>query len=155
MAKSFYLHYIWKKKETKSVLRAWVWEWHDVPAGVPQGAKLGPWLFIIMINEIDILGFELWKYVDYFTISEAILKGQQSNIQTAVGIFASCAASDKFQLKEAKCKELRICFSTNGFPDLNSIVINDKQIDVVSHAKILGANISSDLKLEPSYFRSC
>ena len=27
-----------------------------------------------------------------------------------------------------------------------SIVINDKQIDVVSHAKILGVNISSDLK---------
>ena len=108
-----------------------------------------------MINEIDILRFELWKYVDYFTISEAILKGQQSNIQTAVDIFASCAASDKFQLKETKCKELRICFSTNGSPDLNSIVINDKQIDVVSHAKILGANISSDLKLEPSYFRSC
>ena len=41
---------------------------------------------------------------------------------------------------------MRICFSTNGTPDLNPIVINDKQIDVVLHAKILGVNISSDLK---------
>ena len=69
-----------------------------------------------------------------------------SNIQTAVDIFASRAASDKFPLKETKCKEIRICFSTNGPPDLNLILINDKQIDAVSHAKILGVNISSDLK---------
>ena len=121
-------------------------EWRDVPAGVPQGTKLGPWLFIIMINDLDIPGFELWKYVDDSTISESILNGELSNIQTAVDIFASRAASDKFQLNETKCKEMRICFSTNGTPDLNPIVINDKQIDVVSHAKILGVNLSSDLK---------
>ena len=49
-------------------------------------------------------------------------------------------------MNETKCKETRICFSTHGTPDLNPIVINDNQIDVVSHAKILGVNISSDLK---------
>ena len=103
--------------------------------------------FIIMINDLDIPGFELWKYVDDSTISEAILRGQVSNIQTAVDIFASRAASDKFQLNETKCKEnFRICFSTNGTPDLNPVAISDKQTDVVSHAEILGVNISSDLK---------
>ena len=67
-----------------------------------------PWLFIIMINDLDIPGFELWKYVDDSTISKAILKGQVSNIQSAVDIFASRAAS--VQLNETKCKEMRICF---------------------------------------------
>ena len=108
--------------------------------------------------------FELWKYVDDSIISEAILKGQVSNIQTAIDIFASRATSDKFQLNETKCKEMRICFSRNGNPHLNPLVINDKQIDVVrpyapswcqgtseeidvvSHAKILGVNILSNLK---------
>ena len=66
-------------------------EWRDVPAGVPQGTKLGPWFFIIMINDLDIPGFELWKYVDDSTISEAILKGQGSNIQSAIDIFARLA----------------------------------------------------------------
>ena len=41
---------------------------------------------------------------------------------------------------------MRICFSTKETLELDPIVINDKQIDIVLHAKILGVNVSSDLK---------
>ena len=50
-----------------------------------------------------------------------------------------------------KCKEMRIYFCTNGTPDLNALLINDKPIDVASRAQILGVNIWSELKKEPSY----
>ena len=43
-----------------------------VPAGVPQGTKLGQWLFIVMTDELDVSGTELWKYVDDTTTSETI-----------------------------------------------------------------------------------
>ena len=42
-----------------------------VHADVPQGTKLGPWLFAIMIDDINVPGVDdFWRYVDDSTMSE-------------------------------------------------------------------------------------
>ncbi|PFX20632.1 putative RNA-directed DNA polymerase from transposon X-element [Stylophora pistillata] len=116
-------------------------EWGAVPAGVPQGTKLGPWLFIIMINELDVPGIDLWKYADDATISETISKNQDSHIQAAVDTIACRAIEDKFQLNETKCKELLgINFNTNNPTSFDPVVVNGKPIDLTTCAKILGLN---------------
>ena len=59
-------------------------EWELVPAGVPQGPKLGLWLFVIMVNDLDIPNSELWRYVDDTSMAENISKGGSSAIQNDV-----------------------------------------------------------------------
>ena len=80
----------------------------------------------------------MWKYVDDTTICETVAENQSSSIQSAVDVFGKNASNEKFQLNEGKCKELRIKFSTKTNDNIHPIKINDKQIDTVPQAKILG-----------------
>ena len=57
-------------------------EWRNVPAGEPQGTKLGQWLFIFMIDDINTSNTELWKYVDDTTIAECVDKKEDSRNQS-------------------------------------------------------------------------
>ena len=120
-------------------------EWRNVPAGVPQGTKLGPWLFILMIDDINTSNTELWKYVDDTTIAECVDKRKDSRIQSDVEELITKSNQNKFQLNESKCKELRISFAKPAAV-FDPIVINGEAIEVVSTVKLLGLNISSDLR---------
>ena len=120
-------------------------DWGSVRAGVPQGTKLGPWLFLVMINDINVNGVNLWKYVDDTSMAETVHKGQPSAIQFAVDDLVRQAEIDKFQLNETKCKELQTSFSRSVDP-FEAVTINNKPIEVVTSAKLLGLTISNNLK---------
>ena len=59
-------------------------EWGPVPSGVPQGTKLDPWLFLLMINDLRVPGVSTWKYVDDTTVAEVVARDNHSNAQAAV-----------------------------------------------------------------------
>ena len=65
-----------------------------------------------MINDLDVMGnTNLWKYVDDSTLLEVIGKHCMSSMQDYVNEFVLKAETNGMQLKESKCKELRIFFS--------------------------------------------
>ena len=87
-------------------------EWGPVPSGVPQGTKLGPWLFVlIMINDLHPSDAQTWKYyIDDTTLAEVIPKDGVSHIQSAVDSVFPWSRINKLQLNVDKCKELTIGF---------------------------------------------
>ena len=97
-----------------------------------------------MINDLSVADKTLWKYVDDTTHVKSVSKNGTSYMQLRVDELVRQSEADGFQLNESKCKELRISFSRSG-RSLDYITTNDKQIEVVSSAKLLGAVVSDNL----------
>ena len=118
-----------------------------VPAGIPQGTKIGPWLFLAMINDLAIPGnsSDLWKFADDTTVSEIIPKTGSSRLQVQVDQINCWSNENNFQLNSLKCKELPIDFTRHRHID-DPITINDLAFEVVQSVKILGVTIREDLK---------
>ena len=116
-----------------------------MPSGVPQGTKLGPWLFLVLINDlyVDDLA-NVWKYVDDTTASEVVAKGNRSCAQDIADKVAEWSMQNTIKLNSEKCKELRISFVKNE-PQFAPIVVDGKELERVTSAKLLGLTISSNL----------
>ena len=83
------------------------------------------------------------------TLVESLSKVESSYMQLRVDELVRQSEADDFQLNESKCKELRISFCRSG-TSVDHITINDKQIEVVPSAKLLGLGVvvSDNLKVE-------
>ena len=84
-------------------------EWATVHAGVPQGTKLGPVLFLVLVNDLACKS-SYWKYVDDITISEVVPHGSLSTIQDDLDSITAWAEENCISLNPKKCKEMRLSF---------------------------------------------
>ena len=86
----------------------------------------------------------MWIFVDDTTTSEVIQKGNTSNAQGITNELIKWSHKNRVVLNPDKCKELRILFFQ--IPEVFDLVsIDDKEIEVVNSAKLLGITISDNL----------
>ena len=124
--------------------------WKPVHAGVPQGTKLGPWLFLLMINDLvvsnDQFDGDMMKYADDTNVSEYITdQAENSSLQEVTNSIVDWSERNKFQLNPSKCKEFVVSFKRNE-PNFSPISINESQIERADKLSILGLTITKDLK---------
>ena len=119
-------------------------EWGSVRLGVPQGTKLKPWVFLVMINDLAFNGACVWKYVDDTTASEVVGKAEVSSAQIIADKVAEWFPDNRVQLNNEKCKEPRICFARNR-ATFEPIGVHSKELELADSAKLLGITTTSDL----------
>ena len=77
-------------------------EWGHTLTGVPQGTKLGPWLLLLMINDLIFATASKWKYVDDTSVAEIVKKGDCSTIQSDAELAQNWSRENKLELNSVR-----------------------------------------------------
>ena len=119
--------------------------WLPIFAGVPQGTKLGPLFFLVMINDLTTTA-PIYKYVDDCTVFEVTSHSSaSSDLQTHLDSINQWIVNNNMRINAKKTKELNICFAKYP-PVLQPLTIDNVPLDCVQSTKLLGISIQSNLK---------
>ena len=113
--------------------------------GIPQGTKLAPLLFAIMVNDLVNDWRLRAKFVDDLTLLEVIPRNSPSVMSHIVSDVQEFASNNNMQLNPIKCKEMRVSFLHYNSCEPQPIVTGGTYIEEVTSFKLLGVYISDDL----------
>jgi hypothetical protein len=119
--------------------------WKKANGGLPQGTKLGPLQFAIMVNSL----LKDWqgriKYGDDTSVLEIIPRWSPSLLPIVVNEIFYFAVSRGMKLNPKNCKEMFASFIKYDLQCIDSIYISGTPVERVCCYKLLGVIISQDL----------
>ena len=114
--------------------------------GIPQGTKLAPLLFAILVNRLCQDWPERTKYVDDTSVFEIVPRCSPSYLPLIANGINKYATQRNMRLNEKKCKEITfITFLKYQPSPVPHMFLNGAAIGRVSSFKLLGVTLSNDL----------
>ena len=128
----------------------------DIKAGVPQGSRLGPLLFIIYINDIikDIES-EILIFADDTSLLVSGKNPQETSNTLNRDLIKIAEWSNKWKVIFNAEKSKQIIFSRNNLQNSPPILLNNQQIDRVNTHKHLGILLTYNLDWSPQVQSVC
>ena len=132
-------------RQQRVVLNGGMSDWVNVRSGVPQGSVLGPLLFVIFINNIDVdIISKIFKFADDCkVINKATSVVDTSAIQDDLKKLFEWSLDWQLLFNLDKCKVMHIG-SSNSKVDY---YLGDHKLSVVHEEKDLGIIVQDDLKV--------
>ena len=78
--------------------------------GIPQGTKLGPVLFAVMVNDLVQSWGARIKFVDDLTVLEVVPRNSPSLLNDVVDYIHAFAVNSNMRLNPRKCKTVTVDF---------------------------------------------
>jgi hypothetical protein len=121
-----------------------------ITCGVPQGAILSPFLFILFINDmpLSLSKTHIYQYADdtNLMISGKYLTQTINDLQTDTNKLTLWLSRNNLVLNEEKCQLMLVTSPQKNIPHFASLKINSTEISLVPTIKFLGLLIDSHLK---------
>jgi len=129
--------------------------WRPVSSGVPQGSVLGPVLFLIFINDLDLdLSCCTLKFADDSKIYGNIAnRADADRLQTDVNSLITWSSTWQMPFNVSKCKVMH--FGRHNCANPFSYTMNGNPLSAVSTERDLGIVISNDGKVNVQCTQAC
>ena len=136
------------ERDTRVILNGYMSDWLQVLSGVPQGSALGPILFIVYINDLDVnLNSYMLKFADAKVFSEVSSLDKVANLQSDLDKLHKWSEDWQMMFNAQKCKHLHI-YHKNTYANYS---IGDVEVSNSSCVRDLGVVIDESL----NYNRQC
>ena len=113
--------------------------------GIPQGTKIGPLLFAVMVNDLVSSWSPRAKFVDDLSVVEIVPRNSPSVLNFIVQDINQYAVTNNITLNPSKCKEMSLDLLQYNSCVLRPSVVGNAIVERVASFKLLGVYISRDL----------